>query len=86
MTTLKASQARIPTEVFNRVVYKGEAIRVEHRSAGALFLISEDEYKAFRDWEDMMDLKAFRKAKKEFLESGEKAIPWSQAKKELGLE
>ena len=85
MTTLKASETRIPTEIFKRVVYRGEAIRVEHRSAGTLMLISEDEYRAFREWEEKMDVKAYRKAKKEFLQNGEKAILWDDAKKQLGL-
>jgi len=42
MTTLSASQARIPTDVFNRVAYSSEVVRVEHRSSKrSVYLISE---------------------------------------------
>ena len=41
MTTLQASDARIPTDVYMRVAYQNEAVRVERRSSPSIYLISE---------------------------------------------
>ncbi len=85
MKTLTASQARIPTEAFNRVIYKGERIRIQHRSAGSAVLISEDDLKLIEQMEDLLDAAEAEKASKEFLESGEPSIPYEKIRKELGL-
>jgi len=85
MKTLKASEARIPTETFNRVVYNGERVKVEHRSAGAVVLIPEKDYEDFRLWEDMRDAQEAKRALKSFEKSGKKAVPYSEVRKEAGL-
>jgi len=83
--TLKASQARIPMKEFSRVACGAEHIRIQHRSAGSVVLISEDEFRAFQEWEDAVDVFEAKNALEEFQQSGEAPIPWEQVKKEACL-
>ncbi len=85
MDTLKASEARIPTDAFNRVLYNGERIRIRHRSAGTVVLISEKDLKFLEELEDRLDAEEARNALKEFRESGEESIPYEKASRDLGL-
>jgi len=41
MTTITASQARIPPETFNQVAYQGDIVQVIHRNGTAVYVISE---------------------------------------------
>jgi len=86
MYTLKASTARIPTEAFNRVVYNGERIRIQHRSAGSVVLVSEEDAKLLEDLENRRDAEDADRAMRDYLASGKPAIPWEQAKADLGLD
>jgi hypothetical protein len=85
MTTLAASKARIPPDAFNRVVYKGERLRIKHRSGATAVLISEVELERIerlgREEEDRDDLELIREAKSE---SG-RSVPYNKVRKELGL-
>ncbi|MCH8824360.1 MAG: hypothetical protein IH984_12745 [Planctomycetes bacterium] len=47
MVTLTASQARIPTDCFNKVVYQGETVQVQRGQGGGpcVYIVSS------RDWE-----------------------------------
>ena len=48
MTTLTASQLRIPPQQFNQVVYQQGTIKVEHRNGSCAYVIGPD------DW-DLLD-------------------------------
>lgn len=41
MTTLRASDTRIPPASYAQVAYRGEPVRVEHRSGPPVFIVSE---------------------------------------------
>lgn len=86
MFTLKASQARIPTEAFNRVIYNRERIRIQHRSAGSAVLVSEEDAALLEELEDRADVEAARKALRRMRKRGEKPIPYEEARKQLGLD
>ena len=85
MATIKASDARIPPEMFGRVVYKNERVRIERRSEGAVYLISEAEMALFEALEDYMDNQAADEALAEMKKSGRKPVAWDKLKAELGL-
>lgn len=85
MTTLNASQARIPTKAFNNVVYKGERIRIKRRSGETVVLISEEDLALLEAMEDQLDIQEAKKRLAESEAKGEKSIPWETIKKELGL-
>jgi len=87
MTILSASKARIPPDVFNRVVYRGERLHIKHRSGATAVLISESDLeeleRAARREEDRRDAEEVRKAHKEIQKEG--TVPWKEVKKRLGL-
>ena len=85
MARIKASEARIPPEVFGRVAYKHERVRIERRSEGAVYLISEAEMALFEALEDYMDNLAADEALAEMKQTGRKPIAWNKLKAELGL-
>lgn len=43
MTTIRASDTRIPPGSYAQVAYRGEAVRVEHRSGPPVFIVSESD-------------------------------------------
>lgn len=56
MVTLTASQARIPTDLFNKVVYQGETAKVLNNHGGTcVFIICS------KDWEMLEELKKIHK-------------------------
>jgi len=77
--TLKASETRIPPRTFNQVVYQGERVPVERRDGDTLYLVPREDVELLRRLEDKADVAILRKRR------GEKAIPWEQVKRELGL-
>ena len=85
MTTLIASKARIPTDAFNRVAYRGERIRVRHRSGESLVLISEADLALLEAAEDLFDIKEATEALEAMKSKRQKPIPWDKVKHELGL-
>ena len=85
MTTLRASDTRIPPQMFNRVVYQGERVRVEHRSGEAVYIISADDLDLLTAIEDHLDVEAAREAIRQMKAAGQKPIPWEQVKRKLGL-
>ena len=85
MTTLKASQTRIPPDAFNRVAYLRERVRIERRGGRPVFLVSEEDLDLLEDLEDRYWAQEGRKALEEFKKSGRKPIPWQKVKERLGL-
>ena len=86
MTHVTAKQlSEDATSVIERVATEGERIVVRKNRKPVAALVPIKEYEAFRRWEDRMDAEAFRRARKEFVESGEEAIPYEVIRKELRL-
>ena len=85
MTTLKASQTRIPPDTFNRVAYQGERVRIERRGAKPVYLISDEDAALLEELEDRYWAEEGKKALEEFKKSGKKAVPLEKIKAKLGL-
>jgi hypothetical protein len=86
MTThLSASKARIPTDAFNRVVYQGDRIRVDHRSGEAVYIISKEDMALLEAIEDRLDVEAAKEALADMKAKGKKPIPWEKIKKKMAL-
>ena len=85
MTHLSAAKARIPTDAFNRVVYRGDRIRVDHRNGESVYIISKDDLALLEAIEDRLDIEAAKEALTDMKVKGKKPIPWDKIKKELGL-
>lgn len=45
MVTLTASETRIPTDCFNKVVYQGETVQVKRQGGTCVYIVST------QDWE-----------------------------------
>jgi hypothetical protein len=85
MTTLKASETRIPPDAFNRVAYQHERVRIDRRGGRPVFLVSEEDLELLEKLEDRFWAEEGRKALAEFKRSGQKAIPLEKVRKRLGL-
>jgi len=85
MTTLIASQTRIPAEVFSRVAYQRERICIKRRGSRPVYLVSEDDLEMLQRLEDRYWAEEGEKALAEFKRSGEKAVDWETLKAKLGL-
>jgi len=85
MTTLRASQTRIPVDAFNCVAYQHERVRIERRGGRAVFLVSQEDLELLEKLEDRYWAEEGRKALEEFRKSGQRPIPLEKLKSELGL-
>jgi PHD/YefM family antitoxin component YafN of YafNO toxin-antitoxin module len=85
MTTLKASDTRIPPDTFSRVAYQRERVRISRRGGKPVFLVSEEDLSLLQALEDRYWTLEGRQALKEFQRSGQKAVPWEKVKKRLRL-
>jgi hypothetical protein len=85
VTTLKASQTRIPPDTFNRVAYQRERVRIERRGGKPVFLVSEEDLELLEQLEDRYWAEEGRQALEEFGKSGQKPIPWEKVKERLVL-
>ena len=45
MVTLTASQARIPTNYFNKVVYQGEVVKVVRQGEVCVYIVPTEDWK-----------------------------------------
>ncbi len=85
MTSLKASETRIPPEAFNRVAYQRERVRIERRGARPVYLISQEDLALLEALEDKQLAREAAKALQTFEKSGQRAIPWKKTKARAGL-
>ena len=85
MNTVPASKARIPVDSFNRVAYRGERIKVAHRSGQAIYLISEEDLELLETVENYLDLIEAKAAVRDIEEGRMKTVSWEEAKRRLGL-
>lgn len=82
MTTLRASEKRIPKRAYDRVIRKGERVRVSRRGGPSVYIISEDDLKLLEEMEDRVDAVEAMKELRAFHKSGKKAIPLEEVYKE----
>jgi PHD/YefM family antitoxin component YafN of YafNO toxin-antitoxin module len=85
MTTLKASDTRIPPDAFNRVAYQRERVRIERRGGKPVFLVCEEDLELLETLEDRYWAEEGRAALAQFKKSGQKSIPWEKVKERLGI-
>ena len=85
MITLAASEARIPAKAFNKVVYGGERLRVEHRTGGVVAIISLEDLELLEYLEDQLDIQEAEAALARMKERGEEPVPLEDVKARLGL-
>ena len=83
---LPAGKARQDfAETVNRVAYGGERIVLHRRGRNLAALIPLDDLALLEELEDRQDAEAARNALANAKARGETPIPWTQAKKKLGL-
>ena len=86
MPSRTVSEARHQlAELLNIVAYRGERVSIERRGLPVAVLISVEDAQLLESLEDRMDLEMARKALAGAKSKGEKPIPWSKVKKQLGL-
>ncbi len=85
MTTLKASDTRIPPDAFNRVAYQRARVRIERRGGRPVYLISEEDLALLEELEDKLLAREASKALETFEKSGATPIPWHKTKAKAGL-
>ena len=81
MKTIEASQLRQRfSDALNTVAYAGERIAINRHGKRVAVLVPVDDLAMLEALEDRIDVALAKKALKE-----KGAIPWSRAKKKLGL-
>mgnify|MGYP001015474429 CR=1 FL=1 len=85
MTTLPASQTRIPTRLFNDVAFRNSRVVIERRDGEKVVLISQKELELLEILIDRMDNALADQSLKEMADSGAEPIPLERVKAELGL-
>ncbi len=84
MTSLTASEARIPREVFDQVRHGGERVRIT-RYSDEVYLIPKADMELLRALENLSDGMQAQEILARINSGQEKTIPWVEAKKALGL-
>ncbi|MBC8105028.1 MAG: type II toxin-antitoxin system Phd/YefM family antitoxin [Anaerolineae bacterium] len=72
-------------DTVNRVAYQGERVILERRGTGVAAIVSMEDLALIEKLEDEADAKAARKALEEMKRKKLKPIPWTKARKQLGL-
>jgi len=85
MAKLAASQTRIPTRIFNDVVFRNARVVIERRDGEKVYLISQKDLELFEALTDYVDNVLADQALKEMEVSGRKSVPLEQVKAEMGL-
>ena len=85
MAKLAASQTRIPTRIFNDVVFRNARVVIERRDGEKVYLISQKDLELFEALTDYVDNVLADQALKEMEVSGRKPVPLEQVKAEMGL-
>ena len=84
MTTLTASKTRIPRKIFAKVVHKGERVKITKYDE-EIYLVSKEDMELLQTIEDSVDVMLADEVMERIRKGKERAIPWEEAKKELGL-
>ena len=83
---LPVSEARQDlAEMLNRVAYGHERIILGRRGKSVAALVPMEDLELIEKLEDEIDVAAAKRVIAEMKRKGEKPIPWSKVKKELGL-
>lgn len=83
--TKSASEARRDfAGLVNRVTYGGERVVLTKNNKRAAAIVSAEDLDLLESLEDAIDVREARKILQRMRTTGEKPIPWSQMKKELG--
>ena len=85
MTTLRASDARIPPDTFNRVAYQGERIRVVRRGGTAVAIISDEDLALLEELEGRHWAETADRVVADMEAKGQKPVPLEEVKARLGL-
>lgn len=85
MTTLKASETRIPPKVFNNVAIRNMRASIERRDGERVVLISQKQYDLFEALEDYLDNMEADEALAEMKAAGKEPVSLDQVKARLGL-
>jgi prevent-host-death family protein len=79
-------EARISlAELLNRVAYQGERIVLHRRGKDAAALVPVEDLRLIQELEDRIDVEEAKRILAEMKKTGERPIPWSRARKQLGL-
>ena len=81
MTTITASEARLPVEVFNAVVYNHERVEVKRlRGKASVYVISEEDMHKLEAMEDQMWAEKAQRAEASGFIGLEKSMDFLQGK------
>ncbi len=83
MTTLRASETRIPPDTFNRVAYQGDRVRIERRGGPSVVVISEEDARMLEALEDRYWAETADEAIADMEARGQKPVPLSKVKARL---
>jgi prevent-host-death family protein len=85
MTVISASEAHVPREILNKVVYGGERITIKRYNKVEAVIISKEDYELLETLEDLYSAKLSDEAVAKMKQGHRKPIPWDDLKKELNL-
>jgi len=85
-TRVAVREARVSlSDLLNRVAYRGERIVLHRRGRDAAALVPVEDLRLIEELEDRIDVEEAKRILAEMKKTGEKPIPWSKARKQLGL-
>ena len=84
MTSLNASETRIPPSAFNGVAFKGQRICIRRRDGETVYLVSAEDMRLLEAIEDRLDAKEAREALARHEAGGRKTVSLKAVKKRLG--
>lgn len=85
-TRVAAREARLSlAELLNRVAYRGERIVLHRRGRDAAALVPVEDLRLIEELEDRIDVEEAKRILAQMKRTGERPIPWSKARKRLGL-
>jgi len=83
MTTLNASETRIPPTAFNGVAFKGERISIRRRDGETIYLVSAEDIRLLEALEDQLDAEEVREALARHEAGGRMTVSLEAVKKRL---
>jgi PHD/YefM family antitoxin component YafN of YafNO toxin-antitoxin module len=84
MTSLNASDTRIPPAAFNGVAFKGERICIHRRDGESVYLVSAEDMRLLEALEDRLDAEEARQALARHQATGGETTSLEDMKKRLG--
>lgn len=84
MTSLNASETRIPPSAFNGVAFKGQRISIRRGDGETVYLVSAEDISLLEALEDRLDAEEAREALARHEAGGRKTVRLDEVKKQLG--